>query len=98
MNNPWKLYDELIAGVPTGIAMRDYHMGNHWLFRYVDKPAAHDDKRVVAVVLRTIVEEPERLVQPAAKTPSTRTPSISSFATSRSSQRVFPVCMFPVRE
>ncbi len=30
MRNPWQLYDELIAGVPTGIGVRSYYLGDHW--------------------------------------------------------------------
>ena len=32
MQNPWQLYDELIAGVPEGIGVRSYHAGPHWIY------------------------------------------------------------------
>lgn len=31
-SNPWNLYDELIAGVPEGIAVTDYALGLHWSY------------------------------------------------------------------
>ena len=30
--NPWRIYDQLIEGVPTGIAVHDYCMGSHWSY------------------------------------------------------------------
>ena len=32
LSNPWSLYDELIAGVPRGIAIVDYNLGDNWSY------------------------------------------------------------------
>ena len=32
VRNPWSLYDELIDGVPDGIAVRDFCLGAHWVY------------------------------------------------------------------
>lgn len=32
VHKPWKLYDELIAGVPEGILVEDYCLGTHWSY------------------------------------------------------------------
>lgn len=32
INNPWALYDELIDGVPAGIAVTDFCLGQHWCY------------------------------------------------------------------
>lgn len=31
-NNPWSLYDEMIAGIPYDVAVKDYALGIHWSF------------------------------------------------------------------
>lgn len=34
--SPWKLYDELIAGIPTDIAIKDYALGLNWSCVYAE--------------------------------------------------------------
>lgn len=35
-DTPWKLYNHLIAGIPEGIAVRDYCLGTHWSYVKAD--------------------------------------------------------------
>ena len=32
LHNPWKMYDELIDGIPEGIKVLDYGLGLHWSY------------------------------------------------------------------
>lgn len=64
--NPWDLYDHLIAGVPAGIALKDYCLGTHWSYVEaecgmgvsftcrVGAPRAHKDLR--GMELREVAE------------------------------------------
>ena len=31
-NSPWAIYDELISGIPAGIAVSDFCLGTHWCY------------------------------------------------------------------